>query len=126
MELTREQDTAVEALAEKYGSCAVRRQRADGAVLATGLTQDVERRTVWIDTEGRELAPQIPVAIASGYRVFVDGTGSTGTVTAEMAAAEIANGLRTGRSVRLVVHGQDGAERAATTADVSRVLRHAG
>jgi hypothetical protein len=52
-ELTREQECAADAMAAEYGRSHVR-HLSDGAVVVTGLTDDVERRSVCINRDGTE------------------------------------------------------------------------
>lgn len=51
--LTRAQEHAGDAMAAKYGRSGVERQ-ADGAVVITGLLDDIVMETVCIETDGRE------------------------------------------------------------------------
>lgn len=52
-ELTREQECAADAMAGEYGRSRVR-HLSDGAVVIVGITDDVERRSVCIERDGRE------------------------------------------------------------------------
>lgn len=52
-ELSRQQECAADAMASEYGRSRVR-HLADGAVVIVGMTDDVKRRTVCVERDGRE------------------------------------------------------------------------
>ena len=52
-DITRAQECAADGIAALYGRAAVRHQ-ADGSIVVTGLTDDVERATVCFEQDGQE------------------------------------------------------------------------